>query len=544
MLLGILLHGMMSFIALPITVSSTQDIYQDSPFYGWALSAIHGFRMPLFFLVSGMFTALLWQRRGSGGLIKHRMVRIGIPLLIGSLTIVPAVFAINIFKGRNIWAAASQGDSSYVQSYAMAGRDIEARLNAEMLPGHGGTPLHIAAASTQCSIAEQLLGAGADVNAPASNLVDGQPSRATPLHWAAFSKDPRMIQLLLDHGAEVNLKDISGLTALDYTDQNAKETVAALLAAGALRGEEIDAAPSNALADEQGAASVVDAQTAGQQVDYLGDWIRRSPVWVQLFALTAFFPVFVHLWFLWYLLWLVAAFVAVAWMARRFQWKPLPTWMFQFPAMWFWVWPPTVALQLVMVQSFGPDTASGFVPWPPTLIYYSLFFGFGALYQCRPQTEFRLGNNFLRCLVLGLAILPLGLYAVESRHLGFWLYQGIASLVAATYVWLLILGLFGLFRRLCAGENPTVRYVSDASYWIYLMHLPIVQLLQAWMCDWQIASPLKLSMIVTITFAVTLVSYELFVRYTWIGAILHGRKFRQAKPTPVAARQVGLQNVS
>ena len=60
--------------------------------YAYAASIIHGFRMPLFFLISGFFSALLWQARGpraSGE--RHRLERIGLPLLASLFTVVPAV---------------------------------------------------------------------------------------------------------------------------------------------------------------------------------------------------------------------------------------------------------------------------------------------------------------------------------------------------------------------------------------------------------------------------------------------------------------------
>ena len=52
--------------------------------------AIHGFRMPLFFLVSGFFTAMLWRTRGLRALLKQRTTRILLPLVLGGLTIIPA----------------------------------------------------------------------------------------------------------------------------------------------------------------------------------------------------------------------------------------------------------------------------------------------------------------------------------------------------------------------------------------------------------------------------------------------------------------------
>lgn len=73
MLLGIGLHAALSYFEMPIW--PVQDSMKNELF-GLFYLAVHGFRMPLFFLVSGFFTAMLWRKRGLNSLIKHRAKRI------------------------------------------------------------------------------------------------------------------------------------------------------------------------------------------------------------------------------------------------------------------------------------------------------------------------------------------------------------------------------------------------------------------------------------------------------------------------------------
>ena len=96
MLLGIFLHGILSFIPLPIWPA--QDIHQSSA-YALVLHTIHGFRMPVFFLISGFFTAMLWKRRGLGKLIHHRAKRILLPLGVATFLIWPLMLVIAIMGG-------------------------------------------------------------------------------------------------------------------------------------------------------------------------------------------------------------------------------------------------------------------------------------------------------------------------------------------------------------------------------------------------------------------------------------------------------------
>ena len=86
MLLGIVLHA-----AIFLIPGASDEEYprEVSGIYTLVFFAIHGFRMPVFFLLSGFFTAMLWQRQGLGQLGKHRLKRIGLPLIIGCFTILP-----------------------------------------------------------------------------------------------------------------------------------------------------------------------------------------------------------------------------------------------------------------------------------------------------------------------------------------------------------------------------------------------------------------------------------------------------------------------
>ncbi len=49
--------------------------------YTWLSDAIHGFRMPLFFLISGYFCQMIACRRGITVLLKNRFQRLLLPLL-------------------------------------------------------------------------------------------------------------------------------------------------------------------------------------------------------------------------------------------------------------------------------------------------------------------------------------------------------------------------------------------------------------------------------------------------------------------------------
>ena len=86
MLLGIVLHTALFFMPDAFAKEYPDQV---SGVYTLVFFAIHGFRMPVFFLLSGFFTAMLWQRRGLRQLADHRLKRVGLPLAVGALTVVP-----------------------------------------------------------------------------------------------------------------------------------------------------------------------------------------------------------------------------------------------------------------------------------------------------------------------------------------------------------------------------------------------------------------------------------------------------------------------
>ena len=87
MLLGILFHAALSFVEDHPYWPVLDD--RQGQFGNFLQNFVHGFRMPLFFLLSGFFTVMLWRRLGSISLLKHRYRRIVLPLALGFITIIP-----------------------------------------------------------------------------------------------------------------------------------------------------------------------------------------------------------------------------------------------------------------------------------------------------------------------------------------------------------------------------------------------------------------------------------------------------------------------
>ncbi|MDQ3935826.1 MAG: acyltransferase family protein, partial [Actinomycetota bacterium] len=67
----------------------------------WLTAVAHDFQMPVFFVMSGFFGALVVERSGASEFARGRLVRIGVPLLAGWLVMGPVLNALTLW-GENL----------------------------------------------------------------------------------------------------------------------------------------------------------------------------------------------------------------------------------------------------------------------------------------------------------------------------------------------------------------------------------------------------------------------------------------------------------
>lgn len=108
----------------------------------------------------------------------------------------------------------------------------------------------------------------------------------------------------------------------------------------------------------------------------------------------------------------------------------------------------------------------------------------------------------------------------------------------ALAIWTTTFAAIGLALRFLSGFSAARRYLADSSYWLYLIHLPIVMALQVAVSPLDWPWPLKFAAILLTALPVMLVSYHFLVRYSVIGTVLNGRR---ARTLPQAAGLVRSQ---
>jgi peptidoglycan/LPS O-acetylase OafA/YrhL len=100
----------------------------------------------------------------------------------------------------------------------------------------------------------------------------------------------------------------------------------------------------------------------------------------------------------------------------------------------------------------------------------------------------------------------------------------VSAILYAPAIWISTFAVLGLALRFMSGFSPTRRYLADASYWLYLIHMPIVMALQVVLSQRDWPGLIKFAIILVVAILPMLASYHLLVRFTFIGVVLNGRR--------------------
>ena len=82
-----------------------------------------------------------------------------------------------------------------------------------------------------------------------------------------------------------------------------------------------------------------------------------------------------------------------------------------------------------------------------------------------------------------------------------------------------------LFVNLLNGESKRIRYISDASYWVYIIHLPLTHFIPGLFHQSSMNVFLKFTIASVIVTGICFGTYHYLVRSTFIGEILNGRRY-------------------
>lgn len=256
-------------------------------------------------------------------------------------------------------------------------------------------------------------------------------------------------------------------------------------------------------------------------------------------------PILGHLWFLYYLMLFYLAALLVVPLARRVPAAARARVGQMFRASLRNWWGPLAAgvitaVTLMPMTAPGLDTEPALLPPLRVLVAYGVFFGFGWLLFHHHDRLESIGRRGMPAMLAGaVATAAYALTALQpTRFADLRVWHLTAVALAGVATWLLIFGLLGLFVQRLSAPRPVVRYLSDASYWMYLTHLAPVAWLPGVFAHLNLPAAIKFLLVFGTTTLVTLVTYHYFVRTTAIGELLNGRRYsrtpltRSATPRP------------
>ena len=269
-----------------------------------------------------------------------------------------------------------------------------------------------------------------------------------------------------------------------------------------------------------------------------------------------------HLWFLYHLLLMYAALLALRLLAasgllrrmpRSMRWKGLCRLAGNAVYTRFPLLLALAGIGLLVVRA-GDESKP---IWPlngADFLYGALFFFFGyGLFARRALIE-RLKDPTILVVLwfAGLAAFWVHLVLIgqldeaakrgadESTVEFLWLLGTVCYGLAAA---LFSVGLIGLFEQVFRAPQGWIRWLADSSYWVYIVHLPVAAFLTFWLAHldrqgwldlgigFAPGAELKFLAACALTGAIGLLSYRYLVRYTFLGTLLNGPRARTRSGT-------------
>jgi len=225
-----------------------------------------------------------------------------------------------------------------------------------------------------------------------------------------------------------------------------------------------------------------------------------------------------HLWFLYYLMF----FYVLVWIAKNFELEKLGKLVRGPGPLWLLGLLPLLLVPALASVSAPNPAPESFLPQFWAFGFYAPFFAFGYLLygdeamieRLRPFAPWLLAASLM---LYGAFWYLLNRQSPSAQDPSASLL--IALLEAYISAWMTCVCLV-VGRSLLNRGNAVLRYLSDASYWTYLVHLPILFAIQYRLLDVELPWGIKFAASILATFGFCLLSYHALVRRTFLGGLL------------------------
>jgi hypothetical protein len=241
------------------------------------------------------------------------------------------------------------------------------------------------------------------------------------------------------------------------------------------------------------------------------------------FCIDNFFPT-AHLWFLYYLIYYYIAAYLIKNILIKLSYFSLNKLLLIFVLI--------SSLCMMNMQRYVIETPLSLSPDFFSMIHYFLFFLIGFIIYSNKKYISELNMQFNLYLKLGIifalfAILPQLLFSV-LKFSGSFFFSFISSFITCSASYLFVLSIWSYFKHNEFKQTKAIRYLTDSSYWVYLINMPIVAVFQLLLLTIDIPIIFKFLISFSGAFIISIISYECFVRYTFISSILSKRIIRKS----------------
>lgn len=230
-----------------------------------------------------------------------------------------------------------------------------------------------------------------------------------------------------------------------------------------------------------------------------------------------------HLWFLYYLTLVTIASFFLALVVKKLPCvsKHLSksfNWVIQKPILRVLVFAGLTYFVYLIMGTTSTDGMS-LIPNLSTFIFFFFFYNIGwILFKSKHLLDHIMRLDWA-CVLLGTALTLFYLFNLTT------LKDAYIILLKSLTVWLYIFGITGFFIRYASKHSSKMRYISDASYWVYLIHFPLTILIPSLLFHWNVSAIVKFLTVLILTTLICFISYHYFVRTTFIGKFLNGKKY-------------------
>ncbi|WP_238474617.1 acyltransferase family protein [Maribacter algarum] len=237
-----------------------------------------------------------------------------------------------------------------------------------------------------------------------------------------------------------------------------------------------------------------------------------------------------HLWFLYYLALITSITVILGLLLKNIP-KLTQTatrvfnWVIQRPITRILFFSGIIFLILNILGTSMVDASVSLIPDLNTFVYFLFFYLIGwVLYKSKQHLKTFMRYDWI-CTILAIVLATIQGLTIQNSGLAPNGNSIMLILYSSVVVCLFMFGITGLFIRYGSKYSARMRYISDSSYWVYLIHLPITAILPGFISKLHLPAAVKFMIVLSTTAIICFVSYHYFVRSTFIGKFLNGRKY-------------------